>query len=176
MRCEADVEPKAKGKAKGLQAIADWADFDSNDAAAGSEDAEQGRVEEGEQDQKRARSKKVTSEVGFDYDGNRLPVDDTSPYTAQQKYVFDKTWKDLPELVQIEWSQAVAKKDSKRKNVIINSMIPKDAVYALVMSLRDPQALVSRIVTQTVEHSRLREHHGVTQTEAEGPAVSPRRS
>jgi hypothetical protein len=78
--------------------------------------------------------------------------------------------------VQIEWSQAVAKKDSKRKNVIINSMIPKDAVYALVMSLSDPQALVSRIVPQTTEHSKLREQHGVTQTEAEGPAVSPRRS
>ena len=116
--CKASPGPKAKGKgkAKAKSKSADWtcwlkgSEQNEGEEAIQKEDDHKGNQGD-EQAAKRRRTKRTTVVPGFDEQGEALPTEDSSGYSREQKWVFDKILPDLPAPVADSYRKAVNEKD-----------------------------------------------------------------
>eukprot|EP00969_Alexandrium_andersonii_P273661 12095228-Alexandrium_andersonii.AAC.1 len=71
---------------------------------------------------KKSRGLKQIVIAGESMEGQPLPSDDDTKWTAKQKYVFDKAIKDCPPELQEEWRSAMASGDKDRQRKLVNSL------------------------------------------------------
>ena len=115
------------------------------------------------------RSKKVCFELGKDEDGNALPDNDDSPYTAKQIYVLKKViGTDEEKAKQFDALRLV--KNKKKMKMFVNSQVPKSATYSwgIALSSSSSSASIERERTVTEQGTRRLQSMGVTYTEALG--------
>jgi len=117
---------------------------------------------------KRPRSKKVTLSPGFDEDGDALPTDDSSPYTKQQIHCWKKVLPTLHKSAQDKYFALCLEKDKSGLNMLVNSLIPKNATYSLCINPQKQSSWLSSVTKTTEEQVEKEESHGVTETEAIG--------
>ena len=93
----------------------------------------------------------------------------TKPYGPDQKYVFDKLCKSLP-TIQAEW--ATCSSNIERRS-LINSIIPPDCGYKMLINPKDAAAKVSQFVKNRrgVTHEETCMGRTLTQLEAENVNV-----
>ena len=75
------------------------------------------------------RSKKQRFELGKDEDGNALPDNDVSPYTAKQIYVLKKVIGTDEEKAK-QFDALRLAKNKKKMKMFVNSQVPKSATYS----------------------------------------------
>ena len=115
------------------------------------------------------RSKKQGFELGKDEDGNALPDNDVSPYTAKQIYVLKKViGTDEEKAKQFDALRLV--KNKKKMKMFVNSQVPKSATYSwgIALSSSSSSASIERERTVTEQGTRRLQSMGVTYTEALG--------
>ena len=115
------------------------------------------------------RSKKQGFELGKDEDGNALPDNDVSPYTAKQIYVLKKViGTDEEKAKQFDALRLV--KNKEKMKMFVNSQVPKSATYSwgIALSSSSSSASIERERTVTEQGTRRLQSMGVTYTEALG--------
>lgn len=117
-------------------------------------------------------SKKPCFELGKDEDGNALPDNDGSPYTAKQIYVLKKViGTDEEKAKQFDALMlAKTKNKSQKMRMFVNSQVPKSATYSwgIALSSSSSSASIERERTFTEQGTRRLQSMGVTYTEALG--------
>jgi hypothetical protein len=97
-------------------------------------------------------------------------LNDPTSLTKQQKYVFDKSKKDLPQELQDQWTQLLADNSpgiQKKRNQFINSLVPKSVTYADFVAPKAVNSLV-RFFSKEDKVSRTRMASGRTRTQLIG--------
>ena len=115
------------------------------------------------------RSKKQGFELGKDEDGNALPDNDVSPYTAKQIYVLKKVIGTDEEKAK-QFDALRLAKNKKKMKMFVNSQVPKSATYSwgIALSSSSSSASIERERTVTEQGTRRLQSMGVTYTEALG--------
>ena len=115
------------------------------------------------------RSKKQGFELGKDEDGNALPDNDVSPYTAKQIYVLKKVIGTDEEKGK-QFDALMLAKNKKNMKMFVNSQVPKSATYSwgIALSSSSSSASIERERTVTEQGTRRLQSMGVTYTEALG--------
>ena len=115
------------------------------------------------------RSKKPGFELGKDEDGNALPDNDVSPYTAKQIYVLKKVIGTDEEKAK-QFDALRLAKNKKKMKMFVNSQVPKSATYSwgIARSSSSSSASIERERTVTEQGTRRLQSMGVTYTEALG--------
>ena len=97
---------------------------------------------------------------------------DTSGVTPQQRYIFEKNLKHLPQEIQTDFAEAKASAGrGKQKiiNSIMNSVVPKDMAMKYKDEITIDQALMTRYRTFVATRSQGTGSQGLTRTEMLGP-------
>jgi hypothetical protein len=121
----------------------------------------------GQQPKKKGRGKKAENMVkaGYDKNGEALPTDDTSGLTKYQHNVWKKTAEKLPR----DAREAFEKADKKEQHKMQNSLIPKDANYAMSVNFEESgEEWWSRVVHARERKSQSTINLGMTETEILG--------
>ena len=116
------------------------------------------------------RSKKQCFELGKDEDGNALPDNDVSPYTAKQIYVLKKVIGTDEEKAKQFDALMLGTKNKNKMRMFVNSQVPKSATYSwgIALSSSSSSASIERERTVTEQGTRRLQSMGVTYTEALG--------
>jgi hypothetical protein len=116
------------------------------------------------------RSKKQRFELGKDEDGNALPDNDVSPYTAKQIYVLKKVIGTDEEKAEQFDALMLGTKNKNKMRMFVNSQVPKSATYSwgIAFSSSSSSASIERERTVTEQGTRRLQSMGVTYTEALG--------
>jgi len=99
-----------------------------------------------------------------------VALNDPTSLTKQQKYVFEKSKKDLPPELQEQWTQLLQSNSAgiqKKRNQFINSLVPKSVSYSDFVTTKAVSSLI-RFYSKEDKVSRTAMASGRTRTQMIG--------
>ncbi|CAK0831749.1 unnamed protein product, partial [Prorocentrum cordatum] len=137
----------------------DWRQYDkecdANSSQSVPSDSDSEANAEPDLSSKRAKTSSAVIVPGQRQDGSQLPVEDHSPYTAQQIYVGKKFMKAAPAI-----KKQFDEGNREERKVLINSLVPRDVAYSAVFDMSKAQAWITRqMATKKTEGELCKQTH-----------------